>query len=47
MTTFESERIWNMGILGHGHAGKTGVAPVLWTVYGFRIKPHLSASIHS
>ncbi len=23
------------------------VTPLLWTVYGFRIKPHLSASIHS
>ena len=26
---------------------KTEVTPLLWTVYGFRIKPHLSASIHS
>ena len=25
----------------------TEVTPLLWTVYGFRIKPHLSASIHS
>ena len=24
-----------------------GVTPLLWTVYGFRIKPHLSASIRS
>ena len=26
---------------------KGEVTPLLWTVYGFRIKPHLSASIHS
>ena len=27
--------------------GQVEVTPLLWTVYGFRIKPHLSASIHS
>ena len=27
--------------------GFSEVTPLLWTVYGFRIKPHLSASIHS
>ncbi len=30
-----------------GAAPRVEVTPLLWTVYGFRIKPHLSASIHS
>ena len=30
-----------------GNLNVLEVTPLLWTVYGFRIKPHLSASIHS
>jgi len=29
MTTFESERIWNMGIVGHGDAGKTSLVSAM------------------
>ena len=40
-------RIRNWREYERGLRSRGEVTPLLWTVYGFRIKPHLSASIHS
>ena len=43
----EPEKEEGEAILEQCDTNKNEVTPLLWTVYGFRIKPHLSASIHS